>query len=165
MGKVREFEYKMSHGLNSLMYLCSPAEKKNNKLIIYHHGHHSNMVSFDFGERTIGFFLSKGYHVMSMSMPLTWPNNRKMIIDKEHPLSANLDGVQHGADSAAHNSLGKLETSKLCPVKFLIESVHAALNLLACSGYLEEDGPPLCAPLWTTEYLKAIAYPEACLQN
>ena len=115
-GGVCEFNYRMSHGVNSLMYLYSPAKKSNNKLVIYNHGHH--MSSFDFGERTIDYFLTKGYHVMGLCMPLTWPNNR------------TVNGMQYSADTFSHEMLGRLQTRTLCPIKFFLEPVHAAINLL-----------------------------------
>ena len=114
---VNEFKLKMSHGVNSKSFLYIPKNDIKKQLIIYHHGHGSH--ENDMGSHAINFFLSKGYHVMGLFMPLSWPNSKPSV-----------SGRRYSNDVEGHNALKTLETKNFCPLRYFIEPVVASINIL-----------------------------------
>ena len=115
--EVNQFKFKMPHGVTSVFHLYTPKNNTKKGAVIYHHGHGSR--EGDTGEHVINFFLSKGYHVVGLFMPLAWPNSKP-----------DISGVQYGNDVEGHNLLQNIETKDFCPLRFFIEPVSVCLNLL-----------------------------------
>ena len=103
----------MDYGVNSIAYLFHP-QRTNKRLVIYHEGHSGDFI---WGRETIQFFISKGYAVLALAMPLLGMNGQPAIADQGYPVSL----YEHG-------SLRLLETGRFSPIQFFVEPVTVALN-------------------------------------
>ena len=66
----------LDYGLRSYAYHFRPRQP-NKRLVIYHQGH---LGGFERGIETIEFFVSRGYHVVALAMPLVGMNNRPVVV-------------------------------------------------------------------------------------
>jgi len=113
LARINKITISMEYDIQSYSYLFL-ADKRNDKLIIYHQGHDGDFV---LGKNTIQFFLEKGYSVLAFSMPLTGMNN-KPIVDLS---LGNLKLM-------THDDLKFIEPYGQSPIKFFIEPITISLN-------------------------------------
>ena len=112
--QINKLTVEMEHKMKSIIYFYEPINA-NNKLIIYHEGHGGDWVR---ETKTIKHFLSKGYAVMGIAMPLLGFN--------ENPV---LDLPDFGkVKFEFHNQLHLLETQEFHPLKFYFEPITVAIN-------------------------------------
>jgi len=106
----------MDYGIKSNAYLFLP-NQNNNKLIIYHQGHGGD---FFLGNKTIQFFLDKGYSVLAFSMPLLEPNNQPIV---EIPEFGKIK-------LTTHETLKFIESEEFSPISLFVEPIIVGLNYL-----------------------------------
>ena len=73
IGTVEQLTFVQQRGLIARTYLLRAAKRTRRTLVVYHEGH---IGRFQKGMPTIQFFLSHGYDVATVAMPLYRPNNR-----------------------------------------------------------------------------------------
>lgn len=139
---IDEIVINLDYDLNSIVYHFHPI-KSNNKLIIYHEGHYKDFIV---GNKTIQFFLDKGYSVMAFSMPLAGMNNRP-IVDLEYFGKVQL---------TSHDHFMLLESDETRPVKFFLEPIAVALNYAEQLAYEDIFMTGISGGGWTTTVYSAI---------
>jgi len=116
LNKIDKLIIEMNMGVKSNVYLLMPINS-NEKLIIYHQGHGGD---FFLGEKTIQFFLEKGYAVLAFSMPLIEPNNKPFIkIERFGEIKLN-----------SHNYFKFLESDKFSPISYFLDPIILSLNYI-----------------------------------
>src|SRR5262249_17467096 len=82
LGRVDEIRMAMSFGQEGLAYHFIPAQRKNNRLVLLHHGHPYTfkdspaLADVGYGmQRTINALLQDGYSVLAMYMPHFRPDD------------------------------------------------------------------------------------------
>jgi hypothetical protein len=114
--RIDKFTITMEYGVDSIAYLFL-ADKSNNSLIIYNHGHDKG---FNDGKNTIQFFLEKGYSVLAFSMPLKGMNSQPVI-----------DLQDFGrVKFTSHDMFVFLESSEFSPIKYFVEPIFVSLNYI-----------------------------------
>lgn len=68
-------DFEADYGFTSHTLHFHPIEP-NNEVVIYHQGHNGGVI---LGRNTISFLLDRGYAVLGMAMPLTWPNQTGFV--------------------------------------------------------------------------------------
>jgi hypothetical protein len=145
--RVDEIRIAMSWGQEGLAYHFIPAERKNHRLVILHHGHactfndSSALADVGYGmRRTINALLQDGYSVLAMYMPHYRPD-----------------------DCTGHGDLFNIPVMAGSPMKFFLEPVAVALNYLKTQysadnfpQYQEFDMVGLSGGGWTTTVYAAI---------
>ncbi len=119
LARVDKLTILMEFDLDSHVHHLIP-ENPNNKVVLYHRGHHGDMYN---SKSQIGTLLESGYSVLTFWMPLFGHNNRPVI---EHPKLGNLK-------LTSHDQMRFLTPEDGHPVKYFIEPIIIALN------YLEEN--------------------------
>jgi hypothetical protein len=148
--RVDEIRMAMSWDQEGLAYHFIPAERKNHRLVILHHGHACTMndspefADVGFGmQRTINALLQDGYSVLAMYMPHFRP-----------------DDCWYGR---LHDPMFTIPVTTGSPMKFFLEPVAVALNYLKTQSstdnfpqYQEFDMVGLSGGGWTTTVYAAI---------
>jgi hypothetical protein len=144
--RVDEIRITMDAGQKGLAHHFIPAERKNNQLVILHHGHactlNDDPALADVGygmQRTINALLHDGYSVLGMYMPGFRPD-----------------------DCSGHNNIFNIVTTG-SPMKFFFEPVVVTLNYLKTKystdnfpRYTEFHMAGLSGGGWTTTVYAAI---------
>lgn len=113
--RIDQLKMIMKFGIESNAYLLLP-EIENNKVIIYHQGHSGD---FSQSEKTIQFFLDKGFSILIFSMPLVEPNN-KPIVETEFG----------SIELRSHEFLKFLESENFSTLSLFTEPVIVGINYL-----------------------------------
>jgi hypothetical protein len=151
--RVDEIRIAMSWGQEGLAYHFIPAERKNNRLVILHHGHactfndSPEFADVGFGmQRTINALLQDGYSVLAMYMPHFRP-----------------DDCQEADPNVHNNMFCNIPVTTGSPMKFFLEPVAVTLNYLKTQysadnfpQYGEFDMVGLSGGGWTTTVYAAI---------
>ncbi len=99
---------------HSVVYLFNPKAPKG-RLVVYHQGHNGDFV---LGKAWFSHFLSRGYHVLALSMPLLGQNHKPTVdLGNAGPLLLQ-----------SHNQLALLDTDGFCGLRLFLEPVTRALN-------------------------------------
>jgi hypothetical protein len=141
--RIDRITTEMEYGVESIAYLFLP-QSENDDLLIYHQGH-----SGGFGKEraTIEFFLSRGFAVLALSMPLRGMNNQPIVRLTDF-------GTIRLSD---HDQLRYLETDEFSPLKYFVHPVLTSLN-----GVQERHGFERVAMAgisgggWTTHVVSAL---------
>jgi len=146
--RVDEIRMAMGWGQEGVAYHFIPAERKNNRLVILHHGHactlndSPDLADVGYGmQRTINALLQDGYSVLGMYMPHYRPDDCT-------------DG---------HDGMFNIPVTIGSPMKFFLEPVAVALNYLKTRysadnfpHYQEFDMVGLSGGGWTTTVYAAV---------
>jgi hypothetical protein len=112
--QINKLTVDMEYEMKSIIYFYEPINKNGN-LVIYHEGHGGDWVT---ETKTIQHFLSKGYAVLGIAMPLLG-FNANPVVDLPDFGKIKLE---------FHNQLHLLETDEFHPLKFYFEPITVALN-------------------------------------
>lgn len=112
--RINKLTISMEYNMAAVVYFFE-AEKKNNKLIIYHEGHHGDFIN---EKNTIRFFVEKGYCMLGISMPLLGMNSQPTVEFSEFGK----------IKLQFHNQLHLLDTTNFHPLKYYFEPVAVSLN-------------------------------------
>ncbi|RZD43769.1 MAG: hypothetical protein CXT78_07575 [Thaumarchaeota archaeon] len=116
LNRIDKLVIEMNLGIKSNGYLFIP-DLSNKKLIIYQQGHAGD---FFLGEKTIQFFLKKGFTVLALSMPLIEPNNQPFVkIEEFGEIKFN-----------SHNYFKFLESENFSPISYFLDPIIISLNYL-----------------------------------
>ncbi|MFC1975209.1 hypothetical protein ACFLXQ_02280 [Chloroflexota bacterium] len=132
----------MAWQINSVAYHFVP-EQGNQRLVVYHQGHYGDFI---FGKEAIQRFLSRGYAVIALSMPLYGLNNRPVV---DLPRTGKLK-------IADHDHLKFLQMENGHPVKFFLQPVAVVLNYAQQYDYTATTMMGLSGGGWTTTLYAAI---------
>jgi hypothetical protein len=120
LSRIDKLEVEMEWNLNSIAYHFVP-DKSIKKAIIYHQGHRGKFVE---GISTIQAFLSRGYNVIALSMPLKG-YNRKPIVNFERFGKMMI---------VSHEQMCLLTPESGHPVRYFLEPVMVMVNYLEKLG-------------------------------
>ena len=136
--KIDRITISMEFGLDSIAYLFHP-NSPNGRVILYHQGHSAR--GFIKGFHTIESFVSDGYTVVGMSMPLKGMNSRPRGIPTKYGLT-NLN---------AHDDFTYLDGEGPSAIRFFVTPVIAVLNYLDASySFPRYDMVGISGGGWTT---------------
>lgn len=143
--KIDQIVIPMEYGIQSTAYRFHP-EFTNNKLIIYHQGHRGD---FSYGKDSINFFISKGYEVLALSMPLIGTKNTRPSIYIENIGVIDIDNHDKleflpNKDKSSSLKYFVYPVSKLLDY-YLKENLYESVSMIGISG----GG-------WTTTLLAAL---------
>lgn len=129
---VDSIKIDMEHGFTSTAYHFVP-EKSNNRLFIYHQGHHKEGF-LKRGMKVITRLVEEGYAVLAFSMPATGIN--------ESPAKVNVgkyawENREDQSTVDIHTSYRRLENPTFSPLKLYLHPLTVGLNY-ALSTYTYE---------------------------
>ncbi len=132
----------MEYGLNSIAYHFIPV-KSNKRAVLYHQGHNGK---FSLGISTIQGLLSKGFHVVGISMPLKGMNSQPIVHLKRFG-KMNIN---------SHGRMGFLDPEEGHPVKYFVEPVFRVINYLHEQGFKQVNMTGISGGGWTTTLCAAM---------
>ena len=112
--RIDELIINMDFGLNSIAYHFIP-QKAIDQLAIYHQGHDGK---FSLGLRTIQAFLTNGYDVIALSMPLKGMNSKPIVFFKRFGKIKITN----------HEQIRFLKPKQGHPVKYFLQPVAVVVN-------------------------------------
>jgi hypothetical protein len=140
--QINKVTINMEWQLDSIAYHFVPVHG-NQELVIYHQGHYGDFI---FGKEAIRMFLSKGYAVIALSMPLMGLNNQPVV---DHPRLGKLKLTKH-------EYLKFLQLEHGHPVKFFLHPVAVVLNHARQYDYSATYMLGLSGGGWTSTLYAAI---------
>jgi hypothetical protein len=148
IGLVERLDVEMDYQMHSYAYLIHPQKINNNRLLIFHMGHSSNLLDAG-GQQTMKYFLDCGFSVMAFWMPLFGENSRTAY---------NVPGYGTIAFAAGHTEMSqKLENSDGSFIRFFVEPVVVAINYVKANySYRDINMTGISGGGWTTHIVAAI---------
>jgi len=124
LGAVKRLDIGMDFDMHSYAYLLRPVES-NNRLLIWHQGHHDDILAFG-GKEMMRYFLDRGFSIITLWMPLFGENNRT---------ARDIPGYGNHTfpESYPHDQMSFLENRGGSFIRFFMEPVVVAIN------YIEEN--------------------------
>ncbi len=80
LSRIDKLVHNMDFGINSIAYHFLP-KNRIGKILIYHQGHRGDFI---LSKKEIQYFLSQGYDVLGVSMPLEGMNSKPVAYVKNH---------------------------------------------------------------------------------
>jgi hypothetical protein len=142
LDRIDRITTNMDYGVNSIAYLFMPHEP-HRTLIIYHQGHDGDFI---LGEKTIQYFIERGYPILAFSMPLLGMNNQPTV---DIP---NLGTIK----LKNHNDFIYLESSRFSSIKFFVEPIAVSLNYADKLGFDSYVMVGISGGGWTTTLYSSI---------
>jgi hypothetical protein len=140
--RIDKLTINMEWNLNSIVYHFVPQNSRQ-EAVIYHQGHTGKFVN---GISTIQIFLSKGYDVVALSMPLKGLNKKPIV---HFPRFGKMMIV-------SHEQMSFLTPSSGHPVRFFIDPVIVMLNYLEMKGFRDIIMTGISGGGWTTTLSAAL---------
>ncbi len=125
LNRTDKYTVHMDFGITSTVYHYYP-QNRINKLIMYHHGHYSDMQQHLY---IVSFFLNRGYDVIVFAMPLVSPNPTLIVVNIE-PFGE--------IQIRYHDTMMFLELLNRCPLKYFLEPVGTVLNYVLARNYYSQ---------------------------
>lgn len=145
--RIDRMRIALEHGFGATAYHLVPQGKTPDTLILYNHGHVSDIFGED-AHRTFETFLRAGYAVTALSMPNRPPNTTPESIQTERhgPVANRLD----------HEAFSFLETDDYSPVRLFVAPLVAAVDQGLADGYGTIAATGISGGGWTITVAAAV---------